>query len=120
MGRIYTDKQIMESLLEKLQYNQSEYTSVLGYKKPSTISNILKERQGISKEMIKRIIHANPQVNYYFLKGADKKMFVTSPAEVRRNINIVSLNQMTKEDLLLAEMTEIKELLYKIINKIGA
>ena len=84
------DKEILQNVIEALGVRIQEFREKIGYGTNTTIYNVLNETNGISSDMINRIITKYPEVSYLYLKKGEGHPIRIGPA-VTNQKNILGL-----------------------------
>lgn len=113
-----TDSEIMEMLLEELRYKASPFSKELGYNSSSSIYFILKGRNRITDDMIRRIIERFPEVNELFLKRGEHPVLLNISQKIgQANLLGIDLEKATFDEVpntlrkILSALNDIKEIL---------
>lgn len=69
MGKkLLTDSEIISGIMTALQTTAAKFSKVLGYKKPSTIYNIVYGQSSISEAMIEAVTKAYPNISREYIE----------------------------------------------------
>ena len=93
------DSQKIEELLHHFRMEQKEFAEKCGIL-PDTISNIKREKQGLSKKVINKILLAFPAVNRYWLLDGEGEMLINKET-AKRESKMVKLPEHSLEGIPL-------------------
>jgi len=85
-----TDAQILEQVLNALDYNPNSFNVKLGYNSASTIPHVLKGRNGLSRGIKERIVNTFPNVNMNFLKFGQLPVLLTG-GDLQAQANLLNI-----------------------------
>ncbi|MCP1996690.1 hypothetical protein [Flavobacterium sp. HSC-61S13] len=120
----------MQLLLNTLETNASSLANDLGYKNQMSIYFVLKGRNKITEQMIKKIIKIYPAVSYLFLAYGELPVIVPPAiAQSQKNMfgevsNLEGLNSKLEllfksQNRLLHKMDNIEKLLQEVLDRKG-
>jgi hypothetical protein len=98
-----SDVQILQEVLNALDYNPNSFNTKLDYSSPSTIPHVLKGRNSLSRGIKERIVKAFPNVNLNFLNKGELPVLLPEKAmQAQANLlNIPLNNNMTSSESLV-------------------
>jgi hypothetical protein len=85
-----TDAQILEEVLNALDYNPNSLNTKLDYNSPSTIPHVLKGRNSLSRGIKERIVNTFPNVNMNFLKFGQLPVLLTG-GDLQAQANLLNI-----------------------------
>jgi len=85
-----TDAQILEEVLNALDYNPNSLNTKLDYNSPSTIPHVLKGRNSLSRGIKERIVNTFPNVNMNFLKFGHLPVLLTG-GDLQAQANLLNI-----------------------------
>ncbi len=98
------DDEILRNVIDALGVKVPEFRKQLNYSSNTTIYNVFKGVHKISSDMINRILHAYPEVNYLYLKRGQGVPLKVGPA-VTNQKNILGITdqaeEITMKDIML-------------------
>lgn len=66
-----TDPEILQNVIDAIGVRIPEFRTKIGYATNTTIYNVMKGVNGISSDMINRILNKYPEVSYLYLKRGE-------------------------------------------------
>ncbi len=111
-----TDAEILQNVINAIGVRIPEFRTKLGFATNTTIYNVLKNVNGISSDMINRILKYYPEVSYLYLKKGEGKPIRVGPA-VTNQKNILELHD--KEEFLnIYDFLKLPEIVEELKNRI--
>jgi hypothetical protein len=102
-----TDAQILEEILNALDYNPNSFNKKLEYNSASTIPHILKGRNSLSRGIKERIVNTFPNVNMNFLKSGQLPILLTG-GDLQAQANLLNITlQKTQTTGALIDLNKL-------------
>ena len=122
-----TDAQILEEVLNALDYNPNSFNKKLEYNSASTIPHVLKGRNTLSRGIKERIVRTFPNVNMNFLKSGQLPVLLTGGdlqaqanllnIPLSKNQNASPLIDLNKLAFIPEQLDRIENMLKKLLDK---
>ena len=116
-NKALTDAQILQEVLNALDYTANALNDKLEYSSPSSVPHVLKGRNELSRGMKERIVNTFPNVNMEFLNKGELPILLTGGAmQAQANLlNIpINTNQGQSPMLDLNKLAKIPQQLDRI------
>jgi transcriptional regulator with XRE-family HTH domain len=111
------DKEILSNILEALDITANKLATKMGYASASSIYHILNGDNKISMDMAKKLVEIYPQVNYLYVTLGEEPILL-GRSESRGQGNLFYKDRASFDEVPQT-LLEIKELLKKILEKLG-
>lgn len=111
-----TDAEILQNVINAIGVRIPEFRVKLGFGTNTTIYNVLKGVNGISSDMINRILNKYPDVSYLYLKKGEGKPIRTGPAATNQK-NILE-DYSTKDFVSIQDFLKLPEIVEELKNRI--
>lgn len=114
-----SDAQILQEVLDALNYNANSLNTKLGYSSASTIPHVLKGRNALSRGIKERLVNEFPNVNMNFLNNGELPILLTGGAlQAQANLlNIPLKNKREASSIIdLSKVAQLPEQMDRIEN----
>ena len=92
-NKALTDAQILQEVLNALDYTANALNDKLEYSSPSSVPHVLKGRNELSRGMKQRIVNTFPNVNMEFLNKGELPILLTGGAmQAQANLLNIAIN----------------------------
>ncbi len=97
-----SDAQILQEVLNALDYSANALNDKLEYSSPSSVPHVLKGRNELSRGMKQRIVNTFPNVNMEFLNKGELPILLTGGAlQAQANLLNIPINTNEGQSLML-------------------
>lgn len=101
-NKALTDAQILQEVLNALDYTANALNDKLEYSSPSSVPHVLKGRNELSRGMKQRIVNTFPNVNMEFLNKGELPILLTGGAlQAQANLFNIPINTNEGQSLML-------------------